>query len=123
MFTMEVEQFLEGVIADDVAIEDEEEAFGVAFSEFFFCVFDGACSAKGFMLLGVDELDSVFGLQGREGFDDLSCLGVDGDNFASCVALMLEFLGRVDCTSALILLLVWQLIPRMISLTPILASA
>lgn len=59
---MEVKQFLEWVVADDVAIEDEEDTFSVAFFQFFFGVLDGTCSAKGFMFLGVDELDAVFGL-------------------------------------------------------------
>lgn len=123
MLPVEVQQLLEGVIADNIAIEDEEESVGVAFFEFFFCIFNRSGSSQCLMLLGIDELNSVLALQRREHLDDLCGLGVDGHNFVLLFLVMMELLSGGIGTSAVILLLVWQLMPRMISLTPIFARA
>lgn len=64
-----LQQLFEGVVANNVTIEDEEQAIFVALLQLLFSKLDGSCSAKGFLLLGICEFDSIFFLERGQGFD------------------------------------------------------
>jgi hypothetical protein len=74
------QQIAQGVVADDVTVEHEEQAFLVVLTEDVFSQFEGTGSAKGFGLLGVGDLDVVLVLEGLEGLLDVVGLVVDGDD-------------------------------------------
>jgi hypothetical protein len=71
---------LEGEVADDVTVEDEEETVGVVGAQDVLCEFEWSCGAEGLFFLGVGEFDVVFGLEGLEGGFDVVGLVVDGDD-------------------------------------------
>ena len=55
MLLVELRELLEGVVADDVRVENEER--GVVFAEDLFCELEGPGRAKGFCLYGEFDLD------------------------------------------------------------------
>ena len=72
---------LKGVIADDIAVEDEEESLGVILAQDLLCQLEGACGSEGFGLLRVGDFEFVFLLEGLEGVLDVMGLVVDGDDY------------------------------------------
>jgi hypothetical protein len=78
---MVLEQLRERVVADDIAVEDEEESFWVILAQDLLCEFEGTCSAQGLSLLRVGNLELVLLLEGLEGVLDVMGLVVDGDHY------------------------------------------
>jgi hypothetical protein len=78
---MVLEQLREWVVADDIAVEDEEESFWVILAQDLLCEFEGTCSAQGLSLLRVGNLELVLLLEGLEGVLDVMGLVVDGDDY------------------------------------------
>jgi hypothetical protein len=73
-------QLFKRVVANDVAVEDKEDALLVALLELLLCELDGARRSQRLLFLGVYELNSVLFLKRGEGLDQLGCLGVDGSH-------------------------------------------
>lgn len=80
LLPLKSKQFGEGVVADDVAIEDEEEPLLVVFPEDIFCKFKRTGCPQRLSLLGVGNLNLVLLLERLQRVLDVVGLVVDGDH-------------------------------------------
>jgi hypothetical protein len=72
---------LKGVVANDIAVEDEEESFRVILAQDLLRQLEGACGSEGLCFLGVGDFEFVLLLEGLEGVLDVMGLVVDGDDY------------------------------------------
>jgi hypothetical protein len=77
---MELYELLKGIIADDIAIEHEKQAFSIILSQNILGELEGTSCTECLLLLRIGDFDVVLRLEWLERVLDVMRLIVDGDD-------------------------------------------